>query len=365
MDGILFWNLFQMSWNIELTLNTDYQRFESWLDRYRTLPFIVNLENGKTLHVAGAPTLNREYQGCRFHEVRASIGKPSPTDPTALELSWHFPVVEIELFEGASNRLSVKIECKHPALFEYYLNLLAAIVKRYPEAGKTVLDYLTKLAPNKEKQAEMETFTNLPFATVKDKLENYLWKIGLGLKITLQPYKTELPEGQAYNVIHTDYGELGQLSIHPRENQTRIRFTKPIVPTHEEATKAYIQAGYNVPKKAFDAIDWLMEQREKENQAFYDDLLKHFEEITPTHAVQSGPAAKPKKPNAQINERAMIFRTLDGWMKLGNVRPTPKECIAELKKKLAYRNMTISTKRMQKILDEGFAGKYDDILKNV
>lgn len=76
-------------------------------------------------------------------------------------------------------------------------------------------------------------------------------------------------------------------------------------------------------------------------------------------------AAKPKKPNAQINQRAMIWRDLNGWMKLGNVTPTPKDCITELKKKPAYKNKKISAKRMQLILNEGFDGKYKDILKNV
>jgi paraquat-inducible protein B len=76
-------------------------------------------------------------------------------------------------------------------------------------------------------------------------------------------------------------------------------------------------------------------------------------------------AAKPKKPNAQIKQRAMIWRDLRAWMKLGNVTPKPKECIVELKKKPAYKNMKISTKRMGKILDEGFDGIYEDILKNI
>ena len=76
-------------------------------------------------------------------------------------------------------------------------------------------------------------------------------------------------------------------------------------------------------------------------------------------------AAKPRTPNGQINQRAMIWRELKGWIKLGNVPPKPKECIEELKRKPAYKKMTISTKRMQRILDEGFAGTYDDLLKNV
>ena len=74
---------------------------------------------------------------------------------------------------------------------------------------------------------------------------------------------------------------------------------------------------------------------------------------------------KSKRPNAQIKERAMIWRELKSWIKLGNVAPKASECVVELKKKPAYRNKKISTKRMQKILNEGFAGIYDDILKNV
>jgi hypothetical protein len=76
-------------------------------------------------------------------------------------------------------------------------------------------------------------------------------------------------------------------------------------------------------------------------------------------------AEKHKKPNAQINQRAMIWRELLGWIKMGNVAPTPKDCIAELKKKPAYRNKKISLKRMQRILNEGFDGMYDEILKNI
>ncbi|HNC09534.1 MAG TPA: hypothetical protein PLX14_12560 [Anaerolineales bacterium] len=74
---------------------------------------------------------------------------------------------------------------------------------------------------------------------------------------------------------------------------------------------------------------------------------------------------KPKRPNGQIHTRAMIWRDLKGWMKIGSVSPSPQECITELKKKPAYKNKKISTKRMQKILSEGFAGMYDDILKNI
>jgi hypothetical protein len=72
-----------------------------------------------------------------------------------------------------------------------------------------------------------------------------------------------------------------------------------------------------------------------------------------------------KKPNAQINQRAMIWRELKGWIKLGNINPTANECLSELKKKPAYRNKKISSKRMQRILSEGFSGKYDEILKNI
>jgi hypothetical protein len=73
----------------------------------------------------------------------------------------------------------------------------------------------------------------------------------------------------------------------------------------------------------------------------------------------------PKKPNSQIYDRALIWRALSGWMKLGNVRPKANECLAELKKRPAYKDKKISAKRMQRVLDEGFAGVYDEILKNV
>jgi DNA-binding transcriptional ArsR family regulator len=141
-----------MSWNIDLSLNTDYQRFEAWLDRYRlsTTPFLVDLEGGKTLHVTSAPTFDVERQGLRHHRIDASIGKPSLTAPEAIELTWGFSVIELALFEPARERLRVRIECKHHAVFEYYVNLLGAITQVYPEAGNDVLHYMKKFAPAEE-----------------------------------------------------------------------------------------------------------------------------------------------------------------------------------------------------------------------
>jgi hypothetical protein len=143
-----------MSWDIELTLNTDYKRFESWFDAYccKTLPRIFNLEDRKTLHVRGGATLEREHQGFRYYQIGALFGNPSPINPEELEMTWSSPVLLIELFEPANSRLSVKIECKHTALGGYYLDLLSAIAKRYPESAPTILSYLSSLYPDPEKQ---------------------------------------------------------------------------------------------------------------------------------------------------------------------------------------------------------------------
>lgn len=142
-----------------------------------------------------------------------------------------------------------------------------------------------------------ESIISLAFATVKDEIENYLWKRGRELNLSFKGYKIEIPEGEAYDINHLDYGELGQLSIHPRENETRLRFTKPGIPKQEESTTIFLQAGHNVPKNVFDAVDWVFQKREKENQAFYDNLLKHFEGIMPVQATPSDiskPATKQR-----------------------------------------------------------------------
>jgi len=136
-------------------------------------------------------------------------------------------------------------------------------------------------------EKKRESIINSAFATVKDDIENYLWKRGRELNLSFKSYKIELPEGQAYDINHSAYGELGQLSIHPRENETRLRFTKPGIPKQDESMAAFLQAGHNVPKNAFDAVDWVLQQREKENQTFYNNLLKYFEEVMPVQAAQS------------------------------------------------------------------------------
>jgi hypothetical protein len=102
-------------------------------------------------------------------------------------------------------------------------------------------------------------------------------------------------------------------------------------------------------------------------QVFIKAVKEYFDhlQMTKPATVYAERVEKTKKPRSQIYERATIWRELRGWMKLGNVRPTPKDCIEELKKKPTYRDKVPSAKRMQKILNEGFGGEYDEILNHV
>ena len=81
-----------MNCDIEFTINTSTKRFEEWLDRYRlrTLPFIVDLGEGKSLHVISAPTLDGEYRGLRIHKIEGRRSKPDPTEPSRAigKLKW-------------------------------------------------------------------------------------------------------------------------------------------------------------------------------------------------------------------------------------------------------------------------------------
>ena len=91
---------------IEITLNTTSKRFEDWLDRYRlkTLPFNIDLGDGKLLGIICAPTLDGEYQGLRRHKIKAYVTQPDPEEPSASMGSIDFPVIVLELFEPADNK---------------------------------------------------------------------------------------------------------------------------------------------------------------------------------------------------------------------------------------------------------------------
>lgn len=172
-----------MSWTIELTLNTNTQRFEAWLERYRlrTLPFYTSLKNDKTLLVVGAPTFKGQRQDLRLHEIRAHIGKPGATDPEALELGFSFPVIELELFEPAENRINVSLKCNHQSLVAYHIEMLGEIAKLWPETSKSVLAYLSQFAAPEENKTrtiitipigykEFHTVSNKNFETLKDRI---------------------------------------------------------------------------------------------------------------------------------------------------------------------------------------------------
>lgn len=149
---------------IAITINTNIQRFEAWLDRYRiqTTPFIVELEDGKSLSVYGSPTYKGQHQGVRNHEIIAAISTPHPTEPNCEVHSFTFPVIEIELFEPAENRLIVKLLCRHRRLILYYLNMLREIAKLWPETAKEVYNYILQFIPEEERKELIVT-----------RLENY------------------------------------------------------------------------------------------------------------------------------------------------------------------------------------------------
>ena len=127
-----------MTWEKELTLNTSVLKFEAWLDRYRllTLPDIIYLDDEKNLSVTGAPTFDHEFSGYRTHTIRASIAKTDPNDPGIEIHSFPFPVIEIELFEPADNRVVIKLKCIHHALLPYVSTMLDKINQMWPETQR-------------------------------------------------------------------------------------------------------------------------------------------------------------------------------------------------------------------------------------
>lgn len=151
-----------MSWKIELTLYTDIERFEAWLDRYwsHTLPFNVELGQGKILHVLSAPTFIATHHGLRKLEIKAFTNEPDPSNPKTKIATQEIQVLEIELFESANNKLNVEVNCKHHKLVIYHIDLLKAIAKMWPEAGEAIFNYIKKLWPEDDKKTETEMVGN-------------------------------------------------------------------------------------------------------------------------------------------------------------------------------------------------------------
>jgi hypothetical protein len=155
--------------------------------------------------------------------------------------------------------------------WEYYLKHQRAVATVFAELRK----FKTRETAVVGKKRR-ERILSSHFAKVKDEVEKYLWQGQLKLKLNFESFKIDLPEGQAYQIYHTDYGELGQLSIYPRESETRLRVTKPVNPSQDEATESYLKAGYPLPRNAFEAVDWLFQQRENTNEEFWNDLLRYL-----------------------------------------------------------------------------------------
>lgn len=124
-----------------------------------------------------------------------------------------------------------------------------------------------------------------------------------------------------------------------------------------------------------------LERHKKIGNEFIDTVHNTFEVEAPTvpdasdihkrifNIMVSGAstidAAKSKKPNLQILERATIYRHLSPWIKSLKVRPTAKDCMARIKEQPTYKNKKITRQRMEKILSEGMSGAYDEILKSL
>jgi hypothetical protein len=279
---------------IEFPINTSIKRFEDWLDRYRlsTLPMILDLEGEKSLHVASKPTLNSDHLGLRKHQIRARISTPDPNKDDTAILSFPFPVIEFEIEEPSENRLMINIWCKHTALTPYYSDMFDEIAKRWPEAETAIRNQLTDEVKEQSEQAGdkikneysadreqseelIESIIKLPFADAKDELEKFIWQCELQGRLSLPRGILDLPEGYGYEINHKVFGNLGQLSIHPREGkQTRIRITKPYLPTPDEAVTAAGKAGFDVLH--INAEDWLFENREVENSKFRKSVFEYM-----------------------------------------------------------------------------------------
>jgi beta-phosphoglucomutase-like phosphatase (HAD superfamily) len=75
--------------------------------------------------------------------------------------------------------------------------------------------------------------------------------------------------------------------------------------------------------------------------------------------------SKTKKPTAAERKQAAIWREVQIYIKTSKVAPGAKECIAELKKKPAYKDSRITRQQISKILEKGYNGDYDEILKRL
>jgi hypothetical protein len=279
---------------IKFQINTSIKHFEQWLDRYRlgTLPMLLVLEENKSLSVTSAPTFIGEYQGLRRHEIRARISTPDPQKDDTAILSFPFPVIEFEIEEPSENRLMINVWCKHTELTPYYSDMFDEIAKRWPEAETAIRNQLTDEVKEQSEQAGdkikneysadreqseelIESIIKLPFADAKDELEKFIWQCELQGRLSLPRDIIDLPEGYGYDINHIEFGKLGQLSIHPREGkQTRIRITKPCVPTQDEAITAAGKAGFDVLH--INAEDWLFENREVENSKFRKSVFEYM-----------------------------------------------------------------------------------------
>ncbi len=152
-----------MTWEIELTLNTNIKRFETWFDGYRLSTLFAldfNPENNKYLLVINAPTFERELHGVRVHEIKAMIGEPLPDDSKDMVTTLPFPVIQLELFEPAENRINVKISCLHDSLQVYFINMLGEIAKLWPEAIIPVLNFNNQYLPEEDKALSVSVDQN-------------------------------------------------------------------------------------------------------------------------------------------------------------------------------------------------------------
>jgi hypothetical protein len=245
-------------------------------------------------------------------------------DVENFRLNWEmYPAMSFEGLQLQKDTVLIKAECKHPFFMPFFDNLWADMLRDFGVLQPANLD-----------QKKRERIVKLPFATAKDEIEKCLGKRELELKLSIKSYPIERPEGLAYDVSHAVYGEFGQLSIHNRTNETRIRFTRPMLPKDDEATEAYVKAGYkiDVPKNSFAAVDWLFQKREKENEAFYNDFLMHLENILQMQADKEKSEELPKAKGHKLAKKGGRPQLLeDEWAheQIFDCERTPDEVYPE------------------------------------
>ncbi|MCZ2121832.1 MAG: hypothetical protein LC108_06185 [Anaerolineales bacterium] len=152
--------------------------------------------------------------------------------------------------------------------------------------------------------------------------------------------------------------------IPPSLKMEFLRFQ--FVPIEEGGLRVNVRYSNHDIERRRDYLAGLFRAIAKDWTEAREEINKAIAELTGQPAADMDAEKSKPKPNKKMQKRAVIWRDLRPWILSAKVRPTAKECIAEIRKKQGgYKEKQISRQRMSTILSEGLSGMYDEILENL